>query len=110
MRDVNLLVSLLKEVSENESGELILPEYDNQSAEDQKRKHHAELLADSAHATWKHPYDILRITNRGYDFLNALEKSSEAKTLFFDLIDKGMPYSDAAIQAILLVKRNLRGS
>ena len=50
MRDVNLLVSLLKEVSENESGELILPEYDNQSAEDQKRKHHAELLADSAHA------------------------------------------------------------
>ncbi|MYC25430.1 MAG: hypothetical protein F4X56_05870 [Gammaproteobacteria bacterium] len=101
MRDVNLLILLLKEMSATDLGVIFVPFFGGASSEEQKRKHHAELLVDAGHAVWNDlDENMLRITNQGYDFLDAIEKSPEAKKQFFDLIKKGLMYADAAQRII----------
>ena len=69
--------------------------------EQQERHHHAELLVDAGHAEWLSPRkEIVRITNQGYDFLNAVEKQAKTKTHFLVDFNKGLDYAEAAHRAI----------
>ena len=82
-------------------GILHVPLYLGANSEERRRKHHAELLVDAGHAEWDDlDENMLRITNQGYDFLDALEKSPKAERQFFAWIDKGLAYTDAAFRLI----------
>ena len=101
MRDINLLISLLREMSATDLGTIHVPLYCGASSEDQQRKHHAELLVDAGHADWNDLDEtMLRITNQGYDFLDAIDKSPKTKTYFFELIKEGLMYAEAAQKSV----------
>jgi len=68
MRDPELMLALLKAMSEDAEGCLHLVCRNENS--DNKRYHHAELLVDAGHAAWRSPpTSTVRITFKGYDFL-----------------------------------------
>lgn len=73
------------------------------------RHHHVELLVDAGHAEWlSDKRCAARITNAGYDFLNAAtnpKTGKEAKTKFVDLFNSGVPYARAAQAAVELAAR-----
>ena len=98
MRDPELMVGLLSEMSKNDMGRLIIPMAFGMG-EHEERHHHVELLVDAGHAEWVNDdHDIARITNAGYDFLNAATNPAngkEAKTKFVDLFNSGVSYARA---------------
>jgi len=62
------------------------------SEEEQNRLHHTELLVDIGCAQWTNPEkDVVRITNQGYDFLNAIQKREALKVKFRQLLARGIP-------------------
>lgn len=83
---------MLKEMSEKPEGYIVVPEYFGASESESERRHHADLLVDSDLANWKSE-DILRITDKGYDFLNIIETD---KQKYLEQIkrsfDKGAPF------------------
>ena len=106
MRDPELMLKLLREMGDDPHGELISPLYAyGVSKESQKQIHHVELLVDAGHAEWRSPKkQIVRITNDGYDFLNAVESGGQFRK-FKELFDKGMPYADAAQKIVELATK-----
>ena len=109
MRDPELMLSLLKEMSDEAMGQLIVPMMMGMTEEDERQRHHVELLIDAGHARWVgDEQQAARITNAGYDFLNAASnpKSGEgAKRRFIELFDGGVAYGRAAQAAIDLVAK-----
>ena len=70
MRDPELTLSLLSEMSEGRMGRLLIPKMRGGDEEGQRRYHHAELLVDVGHAEWANgSNELVWITNVGYDFL-----------------------------------------
>ena len=84
MRDPEMLVTLLKEMANDVRGKLQCPQYLGMSGEDQARYHHVELLVDAGHAAWLNQ-GIARITNDGYDFIQAIDKQQVASDKFLGL-------------------------
>ena len=107
MREPELLICLLKEMSEQNDGTLALPAYygDQEAA---RRRHHADLLADAGHAEWTHE-SMVRITTQGYDLLQAVESQPEARASFLDLCRKGMEYVQAAMKAVEIASKLAAG-
>ena len=109
MRDPELMLSLLKEMSEEDMGRLLVPMTLSMSEEAQHRRHHVELLTDAGHAEWVgDKQQVARITNTGYDFLNAAnnpENGERARGRFIDLFNGGVAYGRAAQAAIELVAK-----
>ena len=103
MRNPELLISLLKEMSEADLGRLYEPMTFGMSTVEQQRYHHIELLEDTGHVQ-QISEGAFRITSQGYDFLNALNSQPEAKIHFLELINKGLDYGAAAIQTIEFVR------
>ena len=71
------------------------------SEAEQAEHHHLELLVDAGHAEWsgsRNPKDVVRITNDGYDFLNAIDNGKGTKSRFLELFNNGMPYLRAAFE------------
>ena len=96
MRDPELLLSLLKSMAEKPDGRITtMRVYLGMSSTDQKRKHHVELLADAGLVEWfdikKHP----RITNAGYDFIEAINKKKGAREIFLEVLETGAPLLNA---------------
>ena len=93
MRDLELMLEILKEMSEEPNGCInVLESYGSES--DAIRRHHADLLRDTGLAKWKCKGDCtIRITNQGYDFLNAIE-TDKPKYLeqCKQLLDKGVSF------------------
>ena len=100
MRDSDLLIQMLGEMAQDPSGRILVPWY---AGEDGTNVHHAELLVDAGHADWTSE-GVVRITNDGYDFLNAIQAQPKAKVEFKKYFDSGLPYADAAMKAIEFVK------
>ena len=100
MRDPELMISLLKEMSKDDMGRLIIPMTFGMGERKQQRRHHVELLVDAGHAQWTGgKQDIARITNAGYDFLNAMTNPTHGKRVwsrFVELFNSGVPYVRAA--------------
>jgi len=104
MRNAELMISLLKEMSETIDGSMFTAMTLDADDEEIMKLHHADLLVDAGHAKRKGP-DGIRITNEGYDFLNAIEKQEKVKKRFFELFDKGVPYVNAVFSAVDLAKK-----
>jgi len=77
MRDTELMLALLKKMSEDLGGRL-RPHGGYGYKNDRKHYHYAELLVDTGHATWTNGNEV-RITNKGYDFLIATALLSSDK-------------------------------
>lgn len=106
MRDPELLISLLQEMSETVDGQIHVPQTLGMSEEKRNRIHQIDLLVDAGHATWQHK-GVARITNDGYDFLNAIDKQPAAKERFLELFNNGATYIKAALEAINIATRAL---
>lgn len=107
MRDPNLMLALLKEMAEaeDESGSIIVPLFTAGSdKETARRRHHAELLTDEGLALWDSD-PIVRITNRGYDFLNAIDQGPRYRKRFVELIQGGTKIATAVKTVIELVEK-----
>lgn len=101
MRDPELMLSLLEEMSKS-GGTLLIPPL--RHAEYRQHRHHVDLLVDAGHAMWmSERRESVRITNAGYDFLNAAsnpKNGEQAKSKFVDLFNQGVPYARAAQSAV----------
>ena len=105
MRDPELLVQLLKELSEESTGQRIVRRYLAMKTEESVRLHHYDLLVDAGHAEWKSE-SCIRITATGYDFVEALgsEKTGEqAFRKYLERMKDGVGYAKAAADAVKLV-------
>lgn len=103
------MISLLKEMSKNDMGRLITPLEMGMDEREQQRYHHVELLVDAGHAQWASDnHQTARITNAGYDFLNAATNprdGEKATAKFIELFNGGVSYARAAQAAIEVVAK-----
>ena len=106
MRDPELLISLLREMSNIHTGKIPMIESFGMSESEQHRYHHAEQLVDAGHAVWNDPdkKNLLRITTAGHDFLSAIEEQPKAHNYFVELMNKGLPYVDVALRVVEFVR------
>ena len=107
MRDPEVMLSLLREMAGNDGGWIVAPAQAHMgiSSEDaQRRYHHAELLVDAGHAQWNDQKVVARITNAGYDFIDAVEKQERVRTKFLERFKAGIPYLMAVKAALEVLK------
>ena len=120
MRNPELMRALLEEMANNKdgAGRLFLPTGTEENDKDEVRHHHGELLADCGHAEWVFPENgttpsFIRITNDGYDLLNAVQNQTDGGDRWKQMLDwlqTGVSWIDAAkavIQAIFEARRAL---
>lgn len=105
MRDPDLMLSLLREMADDDSGWIAIPATMGMRAHELRRRHQLELLIDAGHAQWTSPQmSVARITNAGYDFINAVEMQETVRAKFLELFKAGIPYLNAASTAMGLLK------
>lgn len=106
MLNTDLLLSLLKEMSEGHlgKGRTEALETFGMSEEKQDRLHHANLLVDSGLAQ-RISDGIIEITLPGYNFLNAVEKQPTLRDRFKELINKGIPLVEAISKIVELASQ-----
>ncbi len=73
MRNIGTMIELLEEMSNAVDGQLVMVQTMGMSETERAHNHHAELLIDTGLATWQSD-SMIRITNSGYDFLNAINQ------------------------------------
>ena len=95
MRDPETLITLLKQMAERPNGRISMPVYLAMPEPQQKRKHHMELLHDAGLADWSEPNKHPRITNAGYDFIEAIDKKKGAREKFIEVLSTGAPLLSA---------------
>ncbi len=113
MRKPELMLELLEEMSRDDLGRLTVPMTYDMTDEAREHRHHVELLVDTGHAEWTgSEQHIARITNAGYDFLNATNNPTTgqmATSKFIELFNSGVPYARAA-QAVVDIVTKAMGS
>ena len=96
MRDPELLLNLLKEMAEKPNGRITtIRVYMGMSPTELARKHHVELLADAGLVEWFDTNTFPRITNAGYDFIEAINKKKGARKRFLEVLETGAPLLNA---------------
>ena len=73
MRNVDLMIELLEEMGNAVDGQIMMVQTMGMSETTRARRHHAELLSDAGLAIWQSD-SMIRITNSGYEFLNAINQ------------------------------------
>ena len=101
MRDPDLMLNLLREMAESASGRMLVVQHFGMSDDEQKRVHHIEILSDAGHVDWISD-SMVRVTNDGYDFLNAVEQRPDLKATFIERLEQGIPYIRVAIEIVKL--------
>lgn len=99
MRDPDLLLELLLEMAKQPDGRTTIVETLGMGEEERRIIHHMELLADSGHVEWHRP-KFPRITNAGYDFIEAVTKNPSIKTVFVEKLKGGLPYLPSVSAAL----------
>ena len=110
MRDPELMLSLLEEMSRSDEGTIMaIKPGDGYAGPEHRRHHHADLLVDAGHAKWvSDAHSVARITNAGYDFLNAATNPTHGEKVwsrFIDTFNSGVPYARAAQAAVEFVTK-----
>ena len=106
MRDPDMMIAILSEMKDQPDGRLLIgPPVFAMSEHTRKRRHHVELLDDAGLACWESKA-IVRITNEGYDFMNALQQGPSYRKIFMDAIGKGKTIVDA-VNAVVTAVRDL---
>ena len=101
MRDPELMIGLLREMAEDPYGQVMFRKFLGMSDEAQHRLHQGELLADEGLAEWRSE-SMLRITNRGYEFLAAIGQDNAYQAKFAEWLDRGASVASAAAKIIEL--------
>ena len=70
VKDMNVMLELLKKMSEAPIGAILIRQSLGMDTSAQNEYHQAELLTDLGFAKWKSE-SMIRITSRGYDFLDS---------------------------------------
>ena len=110
MRDPDILVGLLREMELSPNGRLPSTSFLGFSSlriiehQDPERFHHVEILLDLGYAE-KDGQDMVRITNSGYDFLDAVRKNNNLSEKFHGLLNRGVPFATAAMKIIGLARK-----
>ena len=99
MRDPEQMIAILKEMADSPAGELMVYRHIGMSEEEQVHAHQIELLSDSG-LVYSRSDAIVRITNTGYDFLNAVENDAQKKQKFMELLGTGTALMEA-VNAII---------
>ena len=103
MRDPETMIALLKAMQDAPDGRLLIgPTTFGRSSEDRKRRHQVELLTDAGLACWESK-SMVRATNHGYDFLNAVRQGAKYRTMFMELINKGKTITEAVNAVVTAV-------
>ena len=101
------MLSLLERMSKSDVGAMQAPAL--RDAESRRQRHHLDLLVDAGHAMrTDEQRSSVRITNAGYDFLEATRNQAhgqKAKAKFLDLFNQGVPYARASQAAVELVPK-----
>lgn len=95
MRDPELLVSLLRAMAEQPDGRMRVAVHLSMSESERKRKLHLELLTDAGLVEWHDIKTFPRITNAGFDFIEAIDKRKGAWEKFIEVLDTGAPLLNA---------------
>ena len=102
------MMSLLRDMASDSYGRMTMPASFGMSAEEQKRRHHLELLIDAGRAEWTGAQEsIARITNAGYDFINAVDQGEEFISRFLNLVSKGIKVGQAMDTIVELVSKSV---
>ena len=110
MRDPELMLSLLREMAGDDYGRISMPATFGMAAAEQRQRHHLELLIDAGHAEWtSHQKSIARITNAGYDFVNAVDQGEPYLRKFLERFNAGVRYAKAAKEVVDLLSGSGRG-
>ena len=104
MRDVDLMLRLLRQMSIDPMGRTSALQTLGMSDDDQSRFHNIEILVDVGHVEWVSDSRV-RITNDGYDFVNAIDKNTSLRAKLAELLQKGKPFADAARIIIALMQQ-----
>ena len=103
MRNVDLMIELLEEMSKSPDGQILLVRTFGMSDQDLERFHQAELLNDAGLA-FRISDSAIRITNSGYDFLNAINQDRSRYIAKCDeLLGKGKALLKVANDVIAIV-------
>ena len=103
MRDPDIMLSLLREMAKDPLGRIEASMTFDMDEDEQRRFHHIELLIDAGHAEWTARGQEARITNAGYDFLNAVSQDETYREKFVDYFNRGMSFVEAASKIVDLV-------
>ncbi len=95
MRDPELLITLLRQMAQQPDGRIRMAIHLGMSESERKRKFHIELLTDAGLVEWYDTKTYPRITNAGFDFIEAIDKKKGAREKFFEVLDKGAPLLNA---------------
>ena len=97
------MIELLEEMGNVIDGQILIVRTMGMSEQKRERHHHAELLSDAGLATWKSD-SMIRITNHGYDFLNAINQDPPTYTAKCkELLGQGKTLLDVANTVISIV-------
>ncbi len=103
MRNVDMMIRLLEEMSKDPGGQILLVSTLAMSNQSLARRHQADLLNDAGLAIWKSE-SAIRITNGGYDFLNAINQDRpQYVAKCKELLGKGMTLVNVAKDIISIV-------
>ena len=70
------------------------------------RMHNIEILSDAGHAHWISD-SMVRITNEGYDFLQAIQQGEQYRATFLERINMGIEYVRVAAEVVEWVKQSV---
>ena len=101
MRDPEIILDLLREMANAVDGRLNFVMTAGMDDEGLTVMHHLELLRDAGHVEWEQRR-LPRITNDGYDFIEAVDKNETIKQRFLKLFNEGRPYLSAVKAALEL--------
>ena len=94
MRDPELMFQLLKEMAAKDSGQILIVVGFENSKTSMPRRHNARLLSDTGLAEWVDDH-VIRITNAGHDFVEAVDKKQGAWEKFIEILETGAPLLNA---------------
>ncbi len=100
MRDPDLMIKLLEEMSERPDGSILVVRLLDMRESELKRAHHVELLCDAGLAQQKSKSSF-RITNTGYDFLGAINRNRTINfSKFRKLLQEGIELAESVRRII----------
>ena len=109
MRDPEVMLFLLREMADEDNGWIVMPATMGMTVHAQRRRHQPaltlELLIDAGHAQWTtSQMSVARITNAGYDFINAVGRRENVRVKFFERLNAGITYLNSVRAAMDLLK------
>ena len=97
MRDIDTMIALLKNASEQPDGLIHAPAY--AGGEGAHERHQAQLLADCGLLEWANE-SAGRITSDGYDFLEGLKRKKGFREKLDSYLKVGAPIAVAIAKAM----------